>query len=518
MSYYSNNLNNNPGSVNPLAFPSYNTQLLRYSLSGLSVDKPRLTNSSASAVSNNKSQLPPKSHPDLSQVQPQTRSTVPNINNRTTAANNPTHKSEPAAANSGSVISGDTDGVDPSSGVSGVSGAESGAVSSASGASASPGISTTNHSSGVGSTMESKPNITNNPVAKKRKNRPGQKFGAKKKSWVWSWFIQDSQNHNVAACDLCGKIITRLESDKGSPKKLSEHLKTHKIEKDTINTTRPIPIDGNGIVYDSEGKPLENQPLPEPKQSQSPNQPQPQIQGVHLSRHPSQASIPSFAPQQQPHHQPHQPNQPNQTQQPQQQPQQAPYQASLPQQSMPTQFQNQLQNQLPLNQHPHLNSLSGASTGNSSSMVGANAIPGSSQQIPAQVSSQAPLSNMNDFRTRPITNNDAGYQYNINNHNNRRYLSPDFDNSPYSAMKFHKHLLKFLTENKLSINVIKSHSFQQLIYDLRSDSVMDLLELTGLYNSLIEVSRFENNMGSMEESNMVSTFAQAVNQKNGTNN
>ena len=84
------------------------------------------------------------------------------------------------------------------------------------------------------------------------------------------------------------------------------------------------------------------------------------------------------------------------------------------------------------------------------------------------------------------------------------------------------------SENKLSINVIKSHSFQQLIYDLRSDSVTELLELTGLYSSLLEVSRFdangtgaanaENNdadpsIPSVNEANVVNSLAQAVEQK-----
>ena len=50
--------------------------------------------------------------------------------------------------------------------------------------------------------------------------------------------------------------------------------------------------------------------------------------------------------------------------------------------------------------------------------------------------------------------------------------------------------MKFLTENKLPISVIKSNSFQQLIYDLRSDSISDLTELTTMYPTLIEVSRF----------------------------
>lgn len=81
-------------------------------------------------------------------------------------------------------------------------------------------------------------------------------------------------------------------------------------------------------------------------------------------------------------------------------------------------------------------------------------------------------------------------------------------------MKFHKHLLKFLTENKLPINVIKSHSFQQLIYDFRSDSVADLLELTNLYSSLLEVSRYgEGGQGdqiSDPESQAVTALASVV--------
>lgn len=85
-------------------------------------------------------------------------------------------------------------------------------------------------------------------VTKPRVNKPGQKFGAKKKSWVWNWFIQDPHDCNLAVCDVCHKAITRLASDKGSPKKLGEHLRTHKILKTTENTTR----DGSSLVIHSE--------------------------------------------------------------------------------------------------------------------------------------------------------------------------------------------------------------------------------------------------------------------------
>ncbi|RKP30227.1 hypothetical protein METBISCDRAFT_9940, partial [Metschnikowia bicuspidata] len=69
---------------------------------------------------------------------------------------------------------------------------------------------------------------------------PGRRFGAKKKLWVWSWFVQDPADTTVAVCDYCGKIIRRQPSDKGSPKKLIEHLTTHKLNKTLVNTTRPM--------------------------------------------------------------------------------------------------------------------------------------------------------------------------------------------------------------------------------------------------------------------------------------
>lgn len=272
-------------------------------------------------------------------------------------------------------------------------------------------------------------------IRKERKNRPGQRFGAKKKSWVWSWFIQDSQDPNIAACDYCGKIITRLPSDKGSPKKLSEHLKTHKLTKESINNSRPIPIDGNGVTYAPNGMPL----------------------------------------------------------------------------NYPTTFQ---EGQQATDQQPVTNHIDGVTPN-----IGESADELDSKK----------KETFNKFKPKniPIGNIDSSltsFGYN----SNRRFLSADFDNSPYSPMKFHKHLMKFLTENKLSINVIKSHSFQQLIYDLRSDSVAELLELTGLYSSLLEVSRFDaagntsghesvpeanNSIPTVNESSVVSSLAQAVEQK-----
>ncbi|CAH6720521.1 hypothetical protein CLIB1444_04S01926 [[Candida] jaroonii] len=254
---------------------------------------------------------------------------------------------------------------------------------------------------------------------RERKNRPGQRFGAKKKSWVWSWFIQDTTNPNIAACDYCGKVITRLPSDKGSPKKLSEHLKTHKLDKESINHTRQIPIDGNGVTYHGNGN------------------------GTSIN------------------------------------------------------FDN-YQNK-PQPQSPPLGpmTIAGVSMGNT----------GIALDRPELRTSISSIDSINT-KSKPE----------INYVNQRRYLSADFDNSPYTPMKFQKHLLEFLSENKLSINAIKSHSFQQLVYDLRSDSMVDLSEITGLFSTLLEASRSENQNNSLpiEEVNLAQNLAQTVERKETT--
>lgn len=313
-------------------------------------------------------------------------------------------------------------------------------------------------------TISSGPELT--PAAakeqrKERKNRPGQKFGAKKKSWVWTWFIQDSQDPNVAACDYCGKIITRLSSDKGSPKKLTEHLKTHKLTRDSINNSRAIPIDGNGVTYAPNGMPIsyENTPpdIHHPQVRHQPHlhmRPDPAPTGRHSGHHSGHDHVLDAT---------------------------------------------SLSHLTPVHQDP------------ASIAMGANAHRGRKDKRHYIDSLTVPLV--------PVSGNMA--QAPNVAFGSRRFLSADFDNSPYTAMKFHKHLMKFLTENKLSINVIKSHSFQQLVYDLRSDSVTELLDLTNLYSSLLEVSRIEtssadagNNSGpGTNEATVASSLAQAVEQK-----
>ncbi|ODV77465.1 uncharacterized protein CANTADRAFT_23585 [Suhomyces tanzawaensis NRRL Y-17324] len=252
------------------------------------------------------------------------------------------------------------------------------------------------------STTDPKPPVSGVPPKKERKNRPGQKFGAKKKSWVWSWFVQDSSNPNIAACDYCGKILVRLPSDKGSPKKLIEHLKTHKLTKETINYSRAIPIDGYGVTYTNNGDPI----------------------------------------------------------------------------SYPANYQESA------------------------------AVPDTSNAgLAHDVGVNAPIHALEEGKKKKKPE-----LFDVRS--NRRFLSADFDNTPYTSMKFHKHLMKFLTENKLPINAIKSHSFQQLIYDLRSDSVADLLELTSLYSSLLEVSRYSDGAGEGDlESQAVSALVSVVENK-----
>jgi hypothetical protein len=282
------------------------------------------------------------------------------------------------------------------------------------------------------STIESiKEDESNEFKKRERKNRPGQKFGAKKKSWVWSWFIQDSTNPNIAACDYCGKIIIRLPSDKGSPKKLSEHLKTHKLSKESINYSRPIPIDGFGTTYTNNGEPL-NYPNQFDESSNVITSTSPRSPIIGTSSHSGTNDASNLS--------------------------------------------NGTQNQT------HNSSDQNALSPNF-------VVPG--QQFD------------NGYRKEQLKRKEA---YSLINH--RRFVSSDFDNTPYSPMKFHKHLMKFLTENKLPIHVIKSQSFQQLIYDLRSDSINDLMELTSLYSGLLEVSRYEPGGTEDETVNAVSSVVE----------
>lgn len=248
---------------------------------------------------------------------------------------------------------------------------------------------------------------------KRRKNRPGVKFGAKKRLWVWLWFVQDYTDPNVAACDFCGKIIVRLPSDKGLPKKLTEHLRTHKLERNSINYSRAIPIDGYGVTYTPSGEPL-NYPNDRGEDDDI-------VTDNVIESTPIRGQMLSVV--------------------------------------------------VPASQNsPSINE--------------------------SQVDIPAPINNSfnrprNDPRRVAIPEGQRkSRRLDHNLLEQRRVIRTDFDNSPYSAMKFHKHVMKFLTENRLPIAVIKSHSFQQMIYDLRTEAVSDLSELTMLYSSLLEVQNY----------------------------
>lgn len=320
------------------------------------------------------------------------------------------------------------------------------------------------------------PELDDDKLSKReRKNRPGQKFGAKKKLWVWTWFVQDLRDPNVAVCDYCGKIITRQPSDKGLPKKLSEHLKTHKLLRDLINTLRSVPVDGNGITYSPSGLLMPNY---KNYQNQTQNN-----QGLGLG---------------------------NQN-------------MSNPQ--LGNMLQHSLQNQsLENDDMPQPKPTKYRRTGPMNAVQGVGSVPTSNSQGLSRINS---ISGVN-VDERLMNNSHQGQNHTQNQSQlarntaldspvqyGRRYILPNFDNAPYSAGKFHKHLLHFLADNKLSIRLLKLHSFQQLIYDLRPDLITDLLELTGLYLSFVEVSRVdtdpeaqEGHQTSMAETNVVNTLAQ----------
>lgn len=349
-------------------------------------------------------------------------------------------------------------------------------------------------------------------MKRERKNRPGQKFGAKKKSWVWTWFVQDLSDPNVAVCDYCGKIITRMPSDKGLPKKLSEHLKTHKLNKDLINTTRPIPIDGNGITYTLGGlqMPYLGTFLPSSNGHMLVDLSQ-QMMGMGLNMGQNMGLNIGL----------------NMGQ-------------SMGQNMGQNMNQNMNQNILGLNML--------SQGGQSLSMLNQNMLNQNiqgqnmlgqniqNQNIQGQnIQGQPILLNIQSDSIGPMSRSILAIQAidhadddlelkkkfrrgdrPVSVQYGRRFVLPNFDNTPYLASKFHRHLLKFLADNKLSIRLLKLHLFQQLIYDLRPDLIADLLELTGLYLSFVEVSRVdtdgeqEGHDALMAEANVVNTLAQEL--------
>ncbi|KAG5417568.1 hypothetical protein I9W82_005204 [Candida metapsilosis] len=208
---------------------------------------------------------------------------------------------------------------------------------------------------------------------RKRKNRPGKKFGAKKRSWVWSWFKQDSKNPNIAVCNNCMRAVVRVPSDKGSPKKLVEHLRTHGV----TSGMRPSP----GRHADTTHQYRDTQT------------------GQHSTNQDHSGS--SFT------------------------------------------RQEFTRNEAPLS---------------------------SGQQLPPQ--------------------------------------SYTFD-----TKLFYHHLLAFLIENQLPIDIIRSREFHEVVNDLRSEAVADLQELLRLYDSLIQVSQFgpgTRAFASFEDSTRMAVLSNAL--------
>lgn len=71
-------------------------------------------------------------------------------------------------------------------------------------------------------------------------------------SWVWSWFVQDPTNLNLAHCDYCDKVVKSKVNCRTLY--LSRHLETHNLNKRSINQSRQIPSNGFGMKNPSEEK------------------------------------------------------------------------------------------------------------------------------------------------------------------------------------------------------------------------------------------------------------------------
>lgn len=306
------------------------------------------------------------------------------------------------------------------------------------------------------------------PRKRERVNRPGQRFGAKKRLWVWTWFVQDQNDQNIAVCDYCGKIITRVPSDRGLPKKLVEHLHTHKLTKNLINTSRPLSMEGNGPFMSN----LQvSYAAPFTQLSET--------RGVHnmvSTNSSSQLGLPSLAQLLQQNFSQHT-------------------------QSLSHAHQSQQQQSL-----TDTNSIAPELQQNGEKYRQTDAID-RFQRDAQQSESQ---SRKNASQTHKSVSTAAG-QY------SGRSALPKFESSSYSGPSFHRHLLKFLADNKLPIRIIKLQSFQQLIYDLRPESLSDLQDLTGLYTSFVEVARAEDlaevlnhNVGSVAEASVANDLTQEM--------
>lgn len=447
----------------------------------------------------------------------------------------------------------------------------------------------------------------------RRQNRPGRKFGAKKKLWVWSWFVQDPTDPNVAVCDYCGKVVKRRSSDKGSPKKLSEHLRTHKLTKTLANNTRTMMVDGGGMNYNGglvllpfgehglnrRKSSLSLLGLPPQQSHQLPLLAQHQLHTVNYANGPSPQNyrqqghdtdrsnhdpnnhnVQSFTnisplshlghqnltgpiPQSsaQHHLQPNHHNLPNQQNNQNLQNFHNPQNHANPQNQSGNQnfnlnshltthngsggqgnqgitsshmsqiLQNQYGpvqqtqlSQLSRNQQNHQQPKFGNEIQNVQSHHGAHnhlfkQNPNHLNHDPTFQDMRDPNDNISpEIRLQSQKQQGSSQFGNERMHHNLmdrqlvdrnmgvedryqgEFANDSFDETPYSETKLLRHLLAFLHENKLSIDVIKLPSFRQLVYDLRPDSIKDLLVLDTVYSSCVEVARTSSNSQLPQES------------------
>ncbi|CDK28764.1 unnamed protein product [Kuraishia capsulata CBS 1993] len=68
-----------------------------------------------------------------------------------------------------------------------------------------------------------------------------------------------------------------------------------------------------------------------------------------------------------------------------------------------------------------------------------------------------------------------------------QHILSEFETAPYTGVKFHREVMKFLAENKLPITVARSPTFRQIVFTLRPESILDLDDLDNIYSSFVDV-------------------------------
>ncbi|KAH3685808.1 hypothetical protein WICPIJ_003221 [Wickerhamomyces pijperi] len=260
-----------------------------------------------------------------------------------------------------------------------------------------------------------------------RVNRPGQKFGAKRRSWVWEWFIQDPTDYNIATCEVCGKCVVRLSSDKGSPKKLAEHLRTHKIER-------------GGPQQHAQQQAQAQQAQIQQQQQQQQQIPQPNAsfyQGTGSANgvHSNNTTVTSSAGS-----------------------------AAIPNNSSISTLEAQQ-----TNFSAGQNGTTAASVTATTTNAAGNTNTVHTEKVKQPRKRQAKKTTLKV----PVPAKSSTLTHQLP--------------TTYNSLRFQKNILQFVLENKLTLATIKTESFKDLVMGLNPQAVKDLEELNGLYPSLIEV-------------------------------